>query len=430
MIKALKERIRAENGAEAREKVLFLVKQLVITGLNALVGFMILRSLPKTGYAVYTIVFALLAVFTNITNVGITPALSGIGGKIWSDRSQMRALLNTALRLRNRLGWVFAGPFIVYCCWQFRETGLDWISVIALALLLLSAAWVQLQSALYAIVLQLNRAVRGLQRNELWFVLLKVGGIALLLFLQFNVLALVGWISLCLFLNFRANRQLADGFLTRHAESDPVFQREINQIVRSNLARTVYWSLEGQISILLCTLFASTENIAEIGALGRLSVYFTIFQSFIINYSLPRLARVQTKDGIRAQTKRIIVLTATLILPILIWAILHPASLMWVLGPNYSALQPYLLFYLLAVATGQMAAVVYQICAARAWIQMNRVYVPLALPLQIALIYFLDLSRISNVILFVGINNLFFLLFNLVMLYFAFIRYPSNPAAS
>ncbi|MBK6931250.1 MAG: hypothetical protein IPH12_10445 [Saprospirales bacterium] len=69
--------------ADARqEKVIFLLIQAGITGINALTGFMILRGLVKTEYAVFTIIFSMLAIFTNITNVGITPAMSGIGSSI------------------------------------------------------------------------------------------------------------------------------------------------------------------------------------------------------------------------------------------------------------------------------------------------------------------------------------------------------------
>ncbi|MBK6931251.1 MAG: hypothetical protein IPH12_10450 [Saprospirales bacterium] len=338
----------------------------------------------------------------------------------------MQALLNTALRLRSQLGWWFAIPFIVYSAWQFGETGLNPAPLLALVLLLLFAAWIQLQFALFSIILQLNKAVRQLQENELRYVLLKFAGVATLLWLRLPVTVVFGWICLTMFLNLRVNQILAGHYLEPHAETEVRFQKAINGIIRSNFLRTLYWSLEGQISILLCTLFATTENIAEIGALGRLSVYFAIFQAFIINYSLPGLAKTQDKRAILDRAQRILFHTILMIIPILAWALLHPDSLLWVLGPNYQSLKNQLCLYLMAIAIGQLAAVVYQICAAKAWIQTNRFYVPLALPLQIGLIYWLNLADIGNVILFIGFNNLFFLLFNSAMLLFAFYRYQSS----
>ncbi len=407
-------------------KVYFLVWQVIITGTNALIGFIILRGLTKTEYAVYTIVFSLLAIFSNITNIGITPAMNGIGGKIWQKPKELQALLNTALRLRHQLGWWFAGPFIVYCVWQFAETGLDWFSLSILILLLLIAGWVQLQFALYSIILQLNKAVNDLQRNELWVVLLKLSGICIILFTGAPLIVLVGWIGLCLFINLRANQYLARRFLHPHTETRPQFEQQINSIIRSNFLRTVYWSLEGQISILLCTIFATTNNIAEIGALGRLAVYFTVFQAFILNYSLPRLAKLQNKYAILAQAKQIFAATIAVILPILFWALLHPDSLLWVLGSNYSDLKPFLLSFLMVSALGQLAAISYQICAAKAWIELNRYYVQLAIPIQIGLIWLLDLSNLGAVILFVGIINGFFLLYNIIMFYISYLRYQPD----
>jgi hypothetical protein len=189
----------------------------------------------------------------------------------------------------------------------------------------------------------------------------------------------------------------------------------------------VYWSLEGQISILLCTVFATTNTIAEIGALGRLAIYFSIFQAFILNYSLPKLAKSQDKSAIRVQVKQILTLSIAVITPILLWAIIHPSSLLWILGSNYSNLQPVLFGFLLVSALGQLAAISYQVCAAKAWIQLNRYYVQLAIPIQIGLIYMLDLSQLSAVVLFLGINNSFFLLYNMVMFYHAYNRYSNAP---
>ena len=120
-------------------------------------------------------------------------------------------------------------------------------------------------------------------------------------------------------------------------------------------------------------------------------------------------------------------LSLAAVLPILVWALLHPPSLLWILGAKYQSLEPFLFPYLLAVSAGQLAAVVYQICASKAWIDLNRYYVPLALPLQILLIRWLDLSSLTNIILFLGVNNLFFLLFNLSMFYFSFKRRVSAP---
>ena len=410
------------------DKLFFLIRQILITGINALIGFVILRGLTKTDYALYTIVFSMLAIFSNITNVGITPAMSGIGGKIWNNRREMQTLLNTALRLRSQLGWWFVTPFVAYCIWLFGATGAGWGFIILLVLTLLFSAWVQLQSAFYAIVLQLNQAIRQLQQNELIFSLIKFSGVLLFLFLRCSVVVIVGWIAVCTFLNFLMNKQLAGQYTERHAEIGEQYQKEINDIIRSNFARTVYWSLEGQISILLCTVFASTDNIAEIGALGRLSVYFAIFQSFILNYGLPKLAKSHDRTAIQAQTRRILSAAILLILPILLWSVLHPQSLIWILGPNYESLRHSLFAFLLASSIGQLATVVYQVCAAKAWIQMNRFYVPLALPLQAGLIYLLDLSKIDNIILFLFINNLFFLVFNFIMFYFSLNRH--QPAQS
>ncbi|MEQ1747507.1 MAG: hypothetical protein ABMA02_18905 [Saprospiraceae bacterium] len=398
-----------------REKVVFVVRQTAITALNAAAGLVVVQALPKGEYALYTLVFSFLAVFVNISNVGITPAMSGIGGRIWQDPVALRALLNSALLLRRKIGWWLLLPFVAYCTWQFWKAGAGWFTTALLIGFVLTAIWLQVQSALYAIVLQLHKAVRPLQQNELAFTALKVLGILPMLFFQAPVYVLVGWICVCLALNLFANQKLARRYLAVHPETNPKFLREIEDIARPNALRTAYWAFEGQISVLLCALFAQPETIADIGALGRLSVLFAIFQAFVVNFSLPEIAKAQDRAAIVSQARKTLGLAALLVAPVLLWAAVHPSSLLCILGPNYGSLTRLLLPFLLAVSLGQMAAVTYQICTARAWIRLNRFYVPLALPLQVLLIAVLDLSQLENVVLLLGINNLFFLLFNLTM---------------
>lgn len=405
------------------ERAVFLIRQTAIAALNAAAGFLIVQFSPKSDYALYTLVFSFLAVFVNISNVGITPAMSGIGGRVWQDPAALRALLNSAFHLRSRIGVWLLLPFSAYCAWQFWQTGAGWFSVMALVGCVLIAAWAQIQAALYAIVLQLHKAVRPLQRNELAFTALKVLGILLMLWFQVPVYLLVGWICVCLVLNLLANQKLAGAYLAGHRDTSPAFLREIEDIARPNAVRTVYWALEGQISVLLCALFANADRIADIGALGRLGVLFAIFQAFVVNYSLPEISKAQDRATIAAKSGKTIGMALLLVAPVLVWAGIHPASLLWILGPNYTGLAGYLLPFLLATSLGQIAAVVYQICTARAWIRMNRLYVPIALPLQAVLIYALDFSDMGNVILFLSINSAFFLLFNAAMFYVSFSRY-------
>lgn len=104
-------------------KVLFVLLQSAIAALNAAAGFLIVQFSPKSDYALYTLVFSFLAVFMNISNIGITPAMSGIGGRVWQDPAALRALLNSAFHLRSRIGVWLLLPFSAYCAWQFWQTG-------------------------------------------------------------------------------------------------------------------------------------------------------------------------------------------------------------------------------------------------------------------------------------------------------------------
>lgn len=406
----------------------FVAGQMALTGANALTGFALVRGLEKADYAAYSLAFALLAIAVNASNMGLTSAVLGLGGRVWPDTSAMRSVLNSAQRLRNRIGAALALPFAAYCAWQFPHIGVGVPETALLTVLVLVAAWVQMQANFYAIALQLGRAIAALLRNDLMSAVLKLGGVLLMMYLGWPVWAVVGWIVCCLWLNYRAHVYSASPLLANHSDTNGAYLREMRTLVRANALRTLYWSFEGQITILLCAWFASAERLADVGALGRLGVLFGIFQSFIASYTLPDLAKARTPERVLRQALRTLTAAGLLLTPILLWAALHPPSLLWILGPGYANLTAHLLPFLLASAIGQLAAVAYQICTARAWLSLNRYYVPLALPLQVLLIYALDMRRIESVILFAGLNNLFFLMFNASMFAVSWRRFSRETA--
>ncbi len=409
-------RIRLNHRAAGRgEGWRFALGQVALTGINALTGFVLVRGLNKEDYAVYSLTFSLLSIAVNATNMGLTSAVMGMGGRVWPDTAALGAVVRSAQRLRNRIGIGFALPFAVYCCWQFPRIGVAIGSAMGLTVVVLAAAWVQMQANFYAIALQLAKKLRSLLANDLLSALLKWIGVILLLKWHLSASAVIGWIACCLALNAWAHFRSARSLLPGTAVWEERYSAPMRALVRSNALRTLYWSFEGQIAILLCAWFSSAERLADIGALGRFSVLFGIFQAFVGGYILPDLAKAQTPRRVLRQALQTLLAAMGLILPILLWAAMHPPSLLWLLGSNYAGLNDYLLPFLLASALGQLAAVVYQICTARAWLSLNRFYVPLVLPLQIGLLYLLDVRKMEHVILFSGLNNLFFLLFNVTM---------------
>ncbi|MCS6928751.1 MAG: hypothetical protein NZM43_04550 [Saprospiraceae bacterium] len=393
----------------------FVIGQVALTGTNALTGFALVRGLSKEDYAAYSFSFALVAIGVNASNMGLTSAVLGLGGRVWPDKEALRSVLNAAQRLRNRIGAFLALPFAAYCIWQFPRIGLGKAETVLLAALVLSTIWVQMQANFYAIVLQLGQVVNTLVRNDVISAILKLSGSLLALHFEWPVETIVGWIACCLWFNYWAHRKAALPLLVEHSTAAEEHLREMRSLVKTNALRTLYWSFEGQITLLLCAWFSSTERLAEVSALGRLGVLFGIFQAFVASYTLPNIAKAHTSRRILHQVLRTLKIAGALLAPLLLWAAVHPPSLIWILGPNYTELTPHLLPFMLSSAIGQLAAVVYQMCTARAWLSLNRYYVPLVLPLQIALICALDTRRIEHVILFAGLNNLFFLLFNLTM---------------
>jgi hypothetical protein len=65
----------------------FIALQVLIQGVTALSGFVIVRLLDKSQYAAYTIAASLQVLLTVLSDSGIGWGLNAIGGCIWKDDS-------------------------------------------------------------------------------------------------------------------------------------------------------------------------------------------------------------------------------------------------------------------------------------------------------------------------------------------------------
>ena len=376
----------------------FVSVQMIVQAIGFGAGILILRNLPKREYALYTLCNTILAAVLVLSDGGISSAMTAIGGRVWHDRSRLSQLIRTALQLRRLLA-TFALPVVIAALvWLLRRNGARPDKIAVLVSIVLAGCGLELVTRIYAVALRLKSEVREIQKQALVSSTVKVAVIATAVLVRFNVeiatLAVVAGFAVQYAMLQRWGRTHLDA----HVAPDPEMRREIVSVVRRQSPHTIYYCLQAQIMVWLISIFGNAERVAEVGALSRLAVVFSILSALMSDLLFPAFARTQHPAMVRLRYLQILIVFLTISGSLIAMVALFPSQVLSVLGSRYSGLHREGVLMAVSTVLGTLAGVTWSLNTTRAWIVPAALYIPAALALQVVLIHFLDLSTVRGVL--------------------------------
>ena len=333
----------------------YAVVQAIAQGLGFLAGIMVVRTLPKEDYAWFMIVNTIGPVMNMLSDNGITSSLAAIGGKFWQDDVRMGSLVNTAMILRKRLvlfSFLAVTPLLVWMLWRNHAAPsiIAWLVPITLAGVLF-----QLNTGVLGVVISLRQQVSRMQALVFAGVLPRLALV--------GVFAALGWLNAPLAVAASTVALAGQFWLLEHwvkpqiagdAAPDPGFRKDILAIVKRQAPQVVYFCVQGQIGLWLISIFGNVQRVAEVGALGRIGMIFSILISTTSALIVPRFARCQDPARLRSRYALILLGFASILLLGTLFAWLLPGSLLWLLGAQYAQLGG--LVWLAVLAAGNFGA--------------------------------------------------------------------------
>jgi O-antigen/teichoic acid export membrane protein len=137
----------------------------------------------------------------------------------------------------------------------------------------------------------------------------------------------------------RRLRKISSTYADWEQKPDPEIRKNILAIVRRILPGSIYYCVSGQITIWIISVFGTTAAVAQIGALGRLSMMLSFFSSLFGALIVPRFARLSNHNGVILKRFLQIQLgLVALFITVILLVSMFPAQLLWILGKNYSML--------------------------------------------------------------------------------------------
>lgn len=390
--------------------------QVVVQAIGFVSGILIIRLLQPSEYAFYILANTILGTMTVLADGGIGTGVMAQGAAVWQDKQKLGSVLATGINLRKKFAIfsiLVSVPVLIYL---LLHNGASLFTTIMICLALIPAFYAGLWDSILDIVPRLHQSVLPLQKNQVAVGIgrLVMQGLSLFVFPWAYVAILANGIPRLLG-NIKL-KKIAYEFADASAKPDPLVQTEILKIVKRYMPGAIYFSLSGQITLWLISVFGNTTAIAQIGALGRFSVILTLVITITGTLITPRFARLE-KNKKRILKFYFQILSGLFLLMALIVGatVLFPKQILWILGGNYKDLQFELILCIAGSCLGVLSDIAFSLLTSRGWMYHPLVYIGVNILSIIFVALSLDITTVSGALGMTIIVNTVLLLMNIVI---------------
>jgi len=399
----------------------FALVQAIVQIIGFMSGILIVRTLEQREYAYFTIANTMQGTINLLADIGISVGLVSIGGRIWQDRHRFGELINTALSLRKKLGALVGAAVTPVMYFMLVKNGASIPYTALLIVVVLIGLAFQLSIGVLGVVPRLRADIGRIQMIDITGAVGRLLALAGLLFVFLNAGIAVAVASAVSLLQYAMLRNYAAGVIDLDAPENPEDRHSMVRLIKHLAANSVFYCFQGQITIFLISFFAHrATSVAEVGALGRLAMIFSVLTNLLTNVFVPAFARCQNKRKLHLLYATIVGGVTAFSLSIIFVVSIFPDEFLFVLGSKYAHLHRELLLMVAGAVLSALTGTFWALNASKAWVSGAWLYIPLTLATQIILIPYTDFSSVTGVLIFNLFSAIPNLLLNIVMSYRGF----------
>lgn len=402
----------------------FLVSQGIATVGSMFYGITCIRLLPLDQYAQFVVVFAIQGSLVVLMDAGISGSIIPLVGERVNDLQLIADYIASLRQLAHRLFafvtvlTIFVYPMLV------RHQHWSPHTVAAMIAIVLVSTWFARVSSAYASVLILLRDRRAWYRIQM---IASLGTLALLgiftslhclnafIAILINVCGVI-WSAFACFVRAR-------GLLRVTGKASREKCTAIIQLTLPSVPSVVLYAIQGQLSVMLITIFGRTAAVASIGALGRFRQIFILAPQINAIFVQPYFARLP-RAKLKFNYFTALVTISGCCAAILVVVRLFPGFFLWIIGPKYAGLQTELVLVVASGAISTVGSVINTINGARRFVYYSFVLTDNILTLVVQAIFIsnVDLSTIKGVLWFGIISTVPTVVINIATAIFGFMR--------
>ena len=375
--------------------------QALVQALGIICGILVLWLLPTREYAWYTVVNTMLGTMIILADSGIYIGVMSEGAKVWQDKNKLGTVIVTGLHLRKKFAIGSLSVSIPILVILLSRHGANLMTILMISASLIPVFYASLSDSLLEVVPKLHQDITSLQKNQVTVSLgrLLITTVTLFIFPFAYMAVLANGIPRMLG-NIRMYK-IAHAFADKNQNVDVNIKNKILKVVRRSMPENIYYCLSGQITIWLISIFGNTKSVAEVGALGRLSLAMNIFPIILSTVVIPRYAKLLENKVILLK-RQFQIFTCMVIVCVLIVVItwLAPRQILMILGKNYQNIDTQLLFLsIYGSCMNLLVSSIYFMYTSRGWIINPILSISVSILSTLAAFFLFDISSIKGVLL-------------------------------
>lgn len=383
--------------------------QLVIQALGLISGILIIRMLTPAEYALYTLANTMVATMTLLADGGISAGVMAQGAKHWDNPIQLGTVFSTGFNLRKKFAigsLIVALPILLYL---LHYHGASWLMALIITLALVPTFITSLSNQLLVIIPKLNQDIYPLQKIEVGVNITRLAFLGLFVFVfPFAFIAILAagipqvWGNKKLF-------KLSSKYADLRQKEDKEVQNKIYTFVKRMMPGVIYYCLAGNLTIWIASLVGSTDDIAQLGALGRIAMILTISSVLFNTLITPRFAKmvVNSKQLLKRYGQiKIGLICFSLLTTLFVW--LFSSQILWLLGPDYNNLKLEVVLVVVASCINFVGTASFSLYISRGWVINPLVSIPIEICSIIIGVIIIDISSIQGILnlnIFIALAN-------------------------
>jgi O-antigen/teichoic acid export membrane protein len=375
------------------------IAQIIVQAVGFVSGILIIRLLPVEEYALYTIANTMLGTMAVLSDGGISTGVIALGGKVWQDKQQLGAVLATGMDLRRKFAVFSLIVSLPVSAYLLMHNGATWLKTLLITASLIPAFYAALSDNLLQIPVKLHQAIKPLQRNQVEVSIgrLILTGLTLFAFPWAFVAIIASGIPR-VWGNFKL-RKIAENFAEKEAKVDAGERKEIVKVVKRVLPGAIYYCLSGQITLWLISIFGNTTSVAQLGALGRISVLLTLVSTVFATMIVPRFAKLpDVKSVLIRRAFFSLVFVSVICWMIVCCCYIFSNQILWVIGQKYYGLNIELLLCITASAISEIAAYAFGLLNCKGWILNPVISISISIISVIVGVMLFDIASLKGVL--------------------------------
>ena len=383
----------------------YFIAQALVQTLGIATGLMLVNFMPVREYALYTLALSALTFLSFFSDLGINNSLLYFRRETRINGTSFKPYASASLSLRR---WIFligvVGVLLIFVP-AIVSKGFATIETIVVTVGVIISIWFQINVSTRLLLLRIENKFRLSYLSEIvgnLIRLISVAGMYIALFMFAWLAMLITALSsgVMSWVSRKAMREFQTKDTIDSKNNPKIYQHQIIKYLLPTLPNAIYFSIQSPLIIWLSAYFGKTQNIAEVGALGRLGVIFGLISGLVGTVILPRLSAVTDE---RLYLRRYLQYWVPLILigsAAVIISALFPHALLILLGKNYSKLEKEVVLVAATAATNLWGGYSVSINNARGWNRWQPIALGLFIIGQISFIASLDLSTTIGVLKF------------------------------